>query len=180
MEGIKKKMSTSLITSLRSLHEIEQTIIENGGDMTIDLIKSIEHLLSHIENKVDSSIFIMENMKERSKYWAEKSALTKKYAQNCEGIADKIKETVKAYMYLKEQSSLIGDDNRFALSKIASVLKIDESVLPPEFFKEEIVRSVDKAKIKEILNTGECIEGVTLIDNFALRTYPNRKRYAYR
>jgi len=168
-------MTDTLLSALTTLHELEQSIISNGGEITPQLENDLKNLQDGITNKIDSYAIIMEHLKQRAVFWNEKAALTKKYASTCNSIVERLKANIKTFMYLQDQHEIEGDEIRFKLSPAAPTLDIDEKILPDEYFKTEIVRTIDKDLVKAKLKEGVEIPGAKFIENYSLRNYPNHK-----
>ena len=153
--------------------KIENLIIENGGELTEELEKSLSNLELSVKEKVDGYSFIIESLKDRARYWDEKSALLKKYSKTCSSVVERLRGNLKNYMLLEDKSEICGNETRFKLQQTTYSLDYNESEIPEEFFKTEVIRSIDKEKIKTAIKDGLSIDGVVKIDSFSLRAYPN-------
>ncbi len=167
-----KEMNKSLIARIRQVNEVELQIIENGGELTTELEASLEFSELQVMEKVDAYAYMIENLKERARYWDEKAALLKKYSKTCLSVVDRLKGNLKAYMMLEDRKEIAGDDVRFTLASMAPTLQYDESLIPDAFYKTEVIRTLDKELIKNAIKDGHDVPGVTKVDVFSLRTYP--------
>ena len=53
-------------------------------------------------------------------------------------------------------------------------MTIDEKFLEDKFYREEILKKVDRSSIKEAIKQGEAVAGVTLEPVYALRPSVNK------
>ena len=84
-------------------------------------------------------------------------------------VYDKKSKAIEDYMYacLQECGGEIhGNGVTARIRKCpASVQVLDEESIPPEFWREKVTRTVDKAAIKEALKTGFEVPGCALVQN---------------
>lgn len=165
--------SKSLLSKIRQVNLVEKAIIENGGELTEELENSLIDTQEGLKGKADAYAFIMENLKERAKYWEEKAALLKKYGKTCAAVVERMRGNLKGYMILESISEIKGQEIRFTLQETPFAVHVEESELPEEYFKVEIVRTVDKDKIRKAMMAGVEVRGAWEIETYALRTYPN-------
>lgn len=164
---------SSLLSRMKKVAEVERKIVENGGEMTPEIEQSLDFSNLSLKKKVDAYAFLVENLREKSRYWDEKAALLKKYSRACEAAAKRIHERIKGNMLLEGVTELLGNDVRYKIQGTAFSLDINERELPEEFFITEIVKTVDREKIRQKILANEFVPGVRRVDNFALKTYAN-------
>lgn len=166
-------MSRSLLSKIRQVNQVEKQIIENGGELTEEIERSLIFREMRLAEKVDAYAFVIENLKERAKYWEEKAALIKKYGKTCGAVVERMRGNLKAYMMLEDKPEILGKEIRFTLQNVPFAIDVNERELPAEFFREEVVRTVDKDKIRKAIMAGVEVPGAQKVESYSLRVYPN-------
>lgn len=163
----------SLLSSINQVNAIEKQIIENGGEITEEMNQALVSAGFNIKQKIDGYAFVIEALGERGKYWNEKAALFKKYSKTCLAVVERLRGTLKYHMIEKDTKEIFGKEIRFKLQNANWALEVNEAEIPPEYFKEEIVRTVDKEKIREAIQAGQEVPGAKKVESYSLRVYPN-------
>lgn len=121
------------------------------------------------EKKIDSYKITMDIAESKIEFLKEKE---KEIAQKRKTLENKVtwlKENIKTAMLHLDRDRLEGQVYSFTLSKLESKILINEELLSKEYFKEKKDLIPDKDKIKELLNSGEVIEGATFANVYSLR-----------
>ncbi len=144
--------------------------IGEEGDFNQETIDNLDNIQQDFENKALSVASYIKNLE------AEETA-----------IADAIKEMTIRKNRLSSQVKSLGDYLQFNLQKLnineiksspyfkirlklcpPSVDVSDEHLIPQEFWKEKIVSSIDKIKLKEVLTEGVEVPGASIKRNIKL------------
>lgn len=109
-------------------------------------------------DKVDGIAQYIQELNARANAMREKAALLTERAKQTERKADSLKDYLTAALDGKKYES---DAVKIGFRKSVSV-KVDENVLPAEYFTVKEVRQPDKTAIKAALLGGAVISGATL------------------
>lgn len=153
-----------------TLYQISDAIreLDNTDDMTQEEIdKAMAILQEELMKKSSNIIGYIKNMEltvDAMKSEETRIATNRKALEN---RISRIKEMAKNVMEVNNIKKLETELGTMTVAKNPmSVEIIDETRVPDEFKRIEVVTKVDKAKIKEhYKDTGELIEGVNIIDN---------------
>lgn len=153
-----------------TLYQISDAIreLDNTDDMTQEEIdKAMAILQEELMKKSSNIIGYIKNMEltvDAMKSEETRIATNRKALEN---RISRIKEMAKNVMEVNNIKKLETELGTMTVAKNPmSVEIIDETRVPDEFKRIEVVTKVDKTKIKEhYKDTGELIEGVNIIDN---------------
>lgn len=170
------KIDQTLVSLAAEAQEINKLVIENLGELTTELEQRLDMTNSALVEKVDSYVFIEEQMEANAEIW-------KKRAESCKAIAQRfakaqsfLRDRVKAVMIELDRKELRGDFHKYSLSQLKPKLVIsNEAALPSECKMVETKTVPDKEKIKTLLQDGIDVPGASLESVFSLRTYENVK-----
>lgn len=144
-----------------SLLELE----ENGVDVA-DYLKQVE---GELEDKLQNIGLVYKTLS------AEADAIKaeeKKLSDRRKALENKA-DSIKNWMYEEMKQMNIEKVNKpnivLSIAKNPPALVLNESLVPAEYKKEEIVIIIDKAQIKENLKNGMAIEGAELVQGTSLR-----------
>ena len=116
--------------------------IENKGDGIIKFIRNEESSIKVIDEEI-------KRLQALKKSKNNKIANMKNYLKNC--------------MSLMNKRKIEGNLGRISIRKNPVALEIlDETLIPQQFITEEVVKTINKSAIKDLLKEGKEINGCTL------------------
>lgn len=166
-------MDKTLYEITNNSRDIVVKLMENGGELTPELeeeLKNIEVVLSH---KIDAYQEVIRRAEHEVDYWKQREDEAKSVRKSCENIVDKLKSYIKHGMITLQRQELVGQYARFFLKRSKPSLKIiDETVIPPMYFEEKLVRTLNKDKLRYDIENGIIINGAVLEESYSLNQAP--------
>jgi hypothetical protein len=161
----------SLVKIVNEVSLLEQKLIESEGQLTPEIEALLAVSGEMLPAKVDNYSMVLERFDALSEHYKERAAFFSKIAKQCEGVQDRLKENIKFAMKTLNVDELSGQDVKFKLQKVKSKVVIeDESLIPDDYYKSEIVHTLQKDKLKGDLEIGP-IPGARLEESVSLKTY---------
>lgn len=155
---------------------IAQSLIESGGELTPDIESSLTENIAALPSKVDGCQAVLDRLENESDYWKAKADEFYAVSKTISNARERLKDYIKQTMLNNGVKELSGHDIRICLQNSKAKLILDESKVP-EIYKRQIVSTViDKDKISEDLKIGVPVEGASLQEVFALKSYMNKTR----
>lgn len=168
-------MST-LSEILRQSQDLEQAIIEAGGELSPQMAEALIAVDLNLADKVDATDVMFTRLEMAASYWSTKAEQYKRISKGLEGAQKQLKEHVKAVMLASGKTEAAGIDVRFKLQKTRAALVLDESVpLSDGYTKTTVLISPDQEKIRTDLELGVPVAGATLKPSWALRSYATKR-----
>ncbi len=164
-------MSESLRALVAQANEINQQVMEGDGVLTPELEAMLSEIELKLPQKIDAYAVIMERSEIEEAYWKEKARQCSEMAKRYSGVRSRLKDNIKFAMEQLGMSEAVGNEVRFKLTRSKPQLVINEDFLDSKYLVETIVKSVDKKAIEADLKEGKEVEGATLMEVFALRSY---------
>lgn len=142
---------------------------ENDID-TQTTLDTLEGLDGEIDDKIISvakMIVMLDHDAEGIKAVAKKQAeRAKALEQKASWLRDYLKNNMLRIDHLKVENSEIS----VKLANTPPAVKVvDESLIPEEFWRTKTELTVDKAGIKEVINSGNHVPGVELVSSYSVR-----------
>lgn len=135
LEGVDEQTQNEILNAIK----IE---IENKGDGIIKFIRNEEASLKVIDEEIKRLQALKKSKNNKIKNM-------KNYLKHC--------------MNLMGMKKIEGNLGRISIRKNPASLNIvDESLIPEKFIGEEVIKTIDKAMIKDLLKDGEKISGCEL------------------
>jgi hypothetical protein len=153
---------------------ITQMIIQNGGELTEEVMALLEGTEKQLATKVDAYAELLEVCDADVAYWKEKAKVFQAAARGIENLKERVKERIKFVMESSGESELKGTDYRFKLSPTKDRVEYFEAQIPDSYKVQVVSTELDKEKIKEDLDLGIDIPGVVKHKSHALRSYINK------
>ena len=166
--------TTAISLMVSTTGQILDRVIESP-EITPEFLAEISNLNLTGPQRVDAAAFILDKIKEEQAFFKKQAERFTKVAGALSKIHEAIKDGVKTNMFERGENDLIGESMRFKMVEIDPRLEYDESKLPPDYFRQVIETKVDDSKLRADLSRGIVIEGASLIANFRLTPYVNRK-----
>lgn len=165
MQTAKNNMTLYRITSEQL--RINELLEESGGELTAEIEEALmlneENFIAKSEGYIES-ISKYKALAEAAKVRIEEMQRVKKVAEN---IEKRLKERLLWAMDTMGRDSVEVGMRKLSIRNTQVVNIICESAVPNEFIKVET--SIDKAKLKERLKTGEIIPGAELRYNQSIQ-----------
>lgn len=163
----------SLISIVNETNQIEQMLIEAGGEITEAIEQALAVRDLAMTEKVDGYSHIMDRFAALETHYKEKAEFFSRISKQCSNVQDRLKGNIKFAMQEMGTSELVGVDIKFKLSATKGSLVIDdEEMIPVEYKVETVVTSIDKKRLKDDLE-GKEIPGARIQPGASLRAYPN-------
>lgn len=167
-------MSNSLFDLALGASHITEKLIESGGEISTELEAVFDDIGTQLATKVDSYSAIIDRLDVEAEFFKSRADAYLKVSKSCKALKDRLNTNIKAAMVMMDTDEIKGEEMRFKLSKLAPKIVIDEAALPSNF-KMVVTETVpDKSLIKDAVEAGEEIPGVTREEVFSLRKYLNR------
>lgn len=140
---------------------------ETGEIINYDDIKSqLDKLDLEKERKVDSISWVIETKLAMIEARKEKIKSLQKMNKTDENTVERLKEYLSYALESWDMDKMETAEHKISFRKSVSVNVYNEELVPAEFIKEKIERSVDKTAIKNyIKESGNEVNGVILVDN---------------
>ncbi len=163
-------MSFTLTELLELSREVENRLIEAGGEFTPELEEMTTTLDLSIPDKIDSYAVVIDRM-EANAGWFKAQAL--KYATIQKGLeraSENIRARLKETMIRENMKELPGNIECFRLSRARPTLVFtDKNAIPAQFLIEERVIKTNNDAIRAVLDEGRAIDGCAYEPSFSLR-----------
>lgn len=143
----------SLLDNISEDGELSENIIENLDNLQQDFENKAVSVAAYIKNLEAEETMIAEAIKDMT---IRKSRLTNKV------------QSLTDYLQFNLQKLSINEIKSSPYFKIRlkqcppSIDVFDENQIPPEFWREKIISSIDKIKLKEVLSEGVEVAGASI------------------
>lgn len=145
-------------------------LVEDSEVPTELLDDALSQVEGDITEKVENIGKILKMLDVDMKSLKEEEERLRDRRRHCENRVKYLKEYVEQSLHYADIRKIKGKLFTFTIAKNpASVNIIDESYIPEEYIRVEVVKTVDKTKLKEALKNGERIDGAELIQREGLR-----------
>lgn len=165
-------MSDTLKSLVRKANEIEERIIENGGEIDSMIEEFLSITEADLKKKIDSYDLVLTRMNALKAHYEDLSESYAKIAKSCSNVTERLLENIKMVLRENDMKEIQGERIRFVLShSTPSVDVVDQDQLDPKYLKEKVSVTVDKTLIKEDLMKGLEVPGARLKEGYSLRGY---------
>lgn len=168
MESDNKRPSLVLLNN--EYAALGARIAELGGELTPETEKELERLTSELCAKADGYGVVLRQLEHNVEFWKLQKLECAAAQRVYENAVQALKDRMKFVLGTTDGEALQGELFRFFLARTAPTLNIEDSLLPAQYKKSELVVTPDREAIKAALNKGETVPGVTQQENKALRT----------
>lgn len=158
---------TSLSESLNS------RIIENCGELTPETEAELIELDLQTREKVDAYSYVIKRAKFEANFWKEEAEAAMANVKGFLKLEEWYKQAIKNRMLVDNTKEVLGNKTKFMLVPLNPKMLIDEKFLEDRFYREEVLKKIDRSLIEEAIRQGEAVAGVTLEPVYALR--PSKK-----
>lgn len=167
----------SLVTISMEMARMAAELVETGGELTPEMEDLLNLTEGDLRTKVDRYKMFQEALNANSLYLRDLEVQFKNGRQAAENRIESMKANIKYAMSQMGTDVLEGTAWLFKRSKIKPKLVIAEGVvIPSKYYKEEtqVVKVLDKEALMADLALGALVAGVTLEDNYMVRSYVNK------
>ena len=154
---------TSLFELTGNYLKVKQ-LAEEGADEQV-IMDTLESIDDEIEDKVDGYTAVIRHLEGNVNMIDEEIKRLTKLKQTHNNTVKRMKETLYNAMKLIDRQKVKTDMNHVYIKKNPTKVVVeDEKVIPDDYFNVEEVRKLDKAKLKEYLESleGKGFEGARL------------------
>lgn len=164
----------TMIELTRLSSDLNQAIIEAGGEITPEIEQVLVDLDIKTKEKVDAYSYAMEKMELEAEYWKQKAETSMRIAKAFITSRERLNTIIKNRMIVDGVKELLGNESKFKLVPLKPKMMIDEKFLEDRFYREEVLKKIDRSMIEESIKQGETVAGVTLEPVYALRPLVNK------
>lgn len=166
----------SLLQITSEVNQLEQMLIEGGGEIT----ETIESMLAirdiSLPEKVDSYSFVLQRLESNAQFYKERAAMFQNAAKTIENAQKSLKDRLKIAMHELQVTELAGNEVKYKLTASKPKLVIEDVEMIPLKYKREVISTeIDKEKIEQDLRENIEVIGAKLEPVFALRQSVNTK-----
>lgn len=164
----------SLISLVHQAANLEELLIESGGEMTPEIEILLETKEINLPEKVDNYDLMIDRMDMIEKFYKEKADFYLRLAGSAAGLAKRCKDNLKLAMQTLGMQEISGFDIKFKLiPSNPSCVVDDEGVVDGSYKITETITRIDKKRIAEDLKLGVPVSGAHLERGVSLRKYAN-------
>lgn len=164
---------TTLPEIFKKAMQLENDLIDSGGELSPDLEKAHIEIMTELALKGESYALVVERLGNAQEYYEAKAEKYKKIARGVERTRGFLKNSLKTAMTELGVKELSGPDIKIKLQNSPEALEIVDEALIPSHMKKVVV-SPDTALIKASLKQGETVPGASLKQDTHIRFYPSR------
>jgi Siphovirus Gp157 len=166
---------SSLIELVKRANELEQALVESGGEIT-DLISQIDNdLKTDIQRKAEDYYFVIERMKANAEFYKLEADKYFKIAKALDATHERIKDFLKSGMVAMDISEIIGEKVKIKLSDSKGRMEIiDENDIPQQYKMVVTTHEIDKEKLRADLEDGVHVIGAKLVKGKTIRFTVNK------
>ena len=144
-------------------------ITHGEGEITPELEEALKSTGEELWKKIDAYGHVDARLEQEQEFLKKKADTLYARAKRAEMARERMKNILKDVMVNLGLNDVAGVDYTFKLVKMKDKLVIDESMLPPIYFKQEVVEKVSKELIQQHIDKGEQVPGVVTQSVYSLR-----------
>ena len=160
--------SKSLVSLVQDAIQVEQALLESGGELTPEIESMLAAVETAIPAKIDNYKNIIDRLTLSGEFFEDRAKAYQAAAQGCAVAVDRLKDNIKYAMNSQGLTSIQGNEFKFSLSKMPSKVVLKDNV-PAEYMKQSIKFEPDMEKIREALAMGEELPFAEIREVHALR-----------
>jgi hypothetical protein len=169
------KRDESLFELVQLSHKIQEILIENAGEITLDIEKSLSKLHEKIPEKCDAYKHVIDDLKSQADLWNERAANFSRVAKAFLSYTDSMKYSLKMACIELGVDEIVGRDYKWKLVNNAPSLVVDDEAQVPSKFKEVVQKTIIRSDLlKEALKSGETIAGAHIESGSHVRSFLNK------
>lgn len=169
-------MST-MIELVKRANNLEQMIIDSGGEITDIIAKMEEDLKTDIQNKAEDYYFFIERMKSSEEFFKIEADKYYKASNTLKNTHTRIRDLLKNAMSAIGITEIITGKMRVKLFDSRDRLEIySDSDIPQQYKIIVTSYEIDKEKLRADLEAGLEIKGARLVNGKSIRFTPSRRK----
>lgn len=149
--------------------ELAARIEENEGELTPELEEALAINEENHNAKIESYAAVIANYKAEAEACKAESKRLKEKADAALRHAETLKETIVRFLTVTDRRKVQAGNWSVSLRDSEAVSVTDESLLPSDYWREKVERSVDKVAVKNAIKGGQVIPGAELVTNTSLQ-----------
>lgn len=164
----------SLVRLTNEFSQLDQTLIESGGEISPEIESRFELASGAITEKIDNYKLYMDHLELRSAWFMSIADQAYAAANSFTNQIKRMKSNLKTAAKLLGTSDLNGNAYRFKISKLKPKLIVEPiELVPAKYLKEVVKVEIDKDLIIKDLEAGIDVPGCRLEENYSVRQYIN-------
>lgn len=162
-----KEIKPTLLQIDNELLELYQQIDEQSGLLSKEQEEHLEGLITSSKTKVYNYCAFLDHLDNEIDFVKKRIMLAQEYAAKLAKKKQKMLDFTKFIMERSEKTKLEGDMGRSLSLRKSKSVKIDIGIdhLPSQFVRITTSFEPDKKAIKEAIESGQSIEGCSLVEN---------------
>lgn len=165
--------SLSLIVS--QVADLENQLIESGGEITEAIESALSIKDTHLPDKIDSYAAVIERFGMIEAHYEKQAEFYLKLAKASGAVVERCKDNLRHAMNELNVTELVGNDIKYKLSPTNPSAIIDsEDAIEASYKITETIVKIDKKKILEDMKLGVPVVGARMQENFRLTKSANR------
>ena len=160
--------SNSLVALAQLAVQVEQALLEAGGELTPEVEALLAVVQENLPAKVDSYRAVLDRLDLAGDYYADKAKQYQAAAKSCAKAVDRLKDNIKAAMLAMDAKTIEGEDFKFTLSSMAPKVVLTGDI-PDAFQRAVIEYKPDTEAIRAALDAGQALTFAQLQPVVALR-----------
>ena len=172
------KTETSLYDLTNEMNRIDNILEETGGELTPEMEGEIMEMRTRVLSKVDGCVGYHTYLKDVIQRIKDKKNKLSSLQKTCEKKVEWFRGYLIQCLENNGAKSIESEFSRMTLGKETEDFEVDRKVLPAQYMREKVVKTLvlDLAKIKHDLNEGISIPGITRIRKKTLRITTRGKK----
>lgn len=164
---------SNLIELFNKEQELAQQLLEldESEHEKINIEKALN--LKDMANSVDRYAWFFQLSDNKIEFLKACQDTFKKQIKSLELKQQYVKELIKNEMINNDYESVIGITKKINLQLSKLSMELDESKIPASYFKEVIVKELDRDKVMSELIRGDKVEGASLKQTSFIKVYNN-------
>lgn len=161
----------------RPLHElaleaiqIAEALTESGGELTPEIETALAVNESSLAQKIDAYGAVFDRLEAEANYWRKQRDEAARMIKAFENADKRLSERLKDAMLAMGKQTIEGNGVRMRLSNAKPSLVIDPNAeIPTKYLTQVTTYEPDKLRLREDLENGTEVFGVSLRPSYALR-----------
>ena len=158
-------MEKSLFKIASELIELDERMVESGGELTDDIECDLALVTTALVEKTDGVVEYAKYNDSAIKAVSDRIKELTEIKKKLEKKQERFNDYVLICMDKLNTEELNGDIHKIKIRKPVKVVNItNEDLIPIEYIKTETIIKIDKNKLKADLKKGESVHGAELTD----------------
>jgi len=173
---MEEKPKKNLYEIITDANEIVKSLIENGGELTLELEQLSKMSEIQLIGKIDAYGYVWDRLDIEESYWKTKAAEFSRISKSCGKARENLKNSMAFTMKSMGEPDLLGHDFRFKQGETPGKLEIyDPTLIPEEFLIKTVSFDPNKAQIKQSIVDGGKVPGCQIVKTPTVRKYAGNK-----